>query len=123
MPSFRVAERRVMDRSQPEGRRFIAFCWALESYVWLTRQRFHATYARLGAHLGFDWERKPTGAQMEAALALLWLERERVKAKRERANEARRAEKAVGRRAWDARRYAWVYDPDFLEVPHPAPAT
>ena len=65
MPSFRVAERWVRDRSKPEAVRFVAFCWALELYVWLTGQKFHATYARLGLRLGFDWERKPSGAEME----------------------------------------------------------
>ena len=122
MPSFRVAERWVRDRSRPEPVRFIALCWALESYAWLTGQSFHATYARLGAHLGFDWRGKPSGAQMEASLDILRAERERVKAKRQRAAMARRAEKAVGRRAWNPQQYAWVYEVDFLEVPHPVGA-
>lgn len=122
MPSFRVAERWVRDRTRPEAVRFVAFCWAVESYCWLTGQRFHATHRRLGVHLGFDWEHKPSGDQMEAALNILDLERERVKRKRARFAAARRAEKHAGRRAWKPEQHGWVYEPDFLEVQHPAPA-
>ena len=118
MPSFRVAERWVRDTTLPEAVRFVALCWALESYGWHTGQKFHATYARLGRNLGFDWVRKPVGAQMNAALDILRIERERVKAKRVRAAEERRKEKAVGRRVWNRAQYAWVFDPDFLVVPH-----
>ena len=119
MPSFHVTERWVRDRSKPEAVRFIAFCWALESYVWFTGQKFHRTYARLGAQLGFNWEKKPTGAQMELALDVLHRERERVKAKLVLFAELRKKEKREGRRQWNAAKYAWLYEPDFLEFPHP----
>ena len=119
MPSFRVAARWVRDAQRPEPVRFTAFCWALESYYWLTGQRFHATYRRLGHHLGFDWQRRPSGAQMVQALAVLERERERLKAKQARARERRRAEKRQGRRAFPRSHYTWVFEPDFLELPHP----
>jgi hypothetical protein len=119
MPSFQVAERWVRDRSKPEAVRFIAFCWALESYVWLTGEKFHRTYRRLGARFGFDWEGKPTGDQMELALDVLSREREHLKARLARFAELRRKEKRAGQRQWDAAKYVWVYEPDFLEFPHP----
>jgi hypothetical protein len=122
MPSFRVAERWVRDASLPEAVRFLHFCYALESYVWLTGQSWSRTYARLGARLGFDWDRKPSGEQMQAALDALRLERERVKARRQEFRHERRAEKRRGRRQpgraglaqWQA-----IFTPDFLEFPHP----
>lgn len=119
MPSFNVAARWVRDQSKPEAVRFRAFCWALESYNWLTGQKYHATYARLGARLGFNWEQKPSGAQMEQALDILQRERERVKAKLACFAALRQQEKKEGRRQWNAAKYAWVYEPDFLEFPHP----
>lgn len=118
MPSFRVAERWVRDKSKPEAMRLIAFCWALESYVWLTGQKFHATYLRIGTHLGFNWEHKPSSIQMELAIDILHREREQMKAKLARFAALRKQEKAEGRRQWNAAKYAWVYEPDFLEFPH-----
>src|SRR5262245_25599341 len=126
MPSFRVAERWVRDASLPEAVRFVHFCYALESYAWLTGQKWSRTYTRLGAQLGFDWERKPKGAQMEAALDVLRRERQRVITRRDEFGRVRRAEKRRGRRQlgraggaqWEA-----LFKPDFLEFPHPGAAS
>ena len=118
MPSFRVASRWVHDTTLPIAVRHVAFCWAIESYSWLTGQGWQATYTRLGAHLGFDWERKPSGQQMTVALHVLELERERVKMRLDLYRSLRRQEKRQGRRQVRPNATAWVYEPTFLEVPH-----
>ena len=122
MPSFRVAARRVRNASLPEAVRFIHFCYALESYSWLTGQRWSRTYERLGAHFGFDWMRKPTGDQMDSALDVLERERERMKGRRREFGVAHRADKRRGRRQLGrAGQDAWnsVFDATFLQFPHP----
>jgi uncharacterized protein YdiU (UPF0061 family) len=85
------------------------------------REKYHATYARLGTRLGFNWEQKASGDQIELALDVLHCERERVKTKFARLAELRREEKRQGRRQFIAAKYAWLYEPDFLEFPHPEP--
>lgn len=121
MPSFRVAERWVSDWSLSEPVRFIALCWAIDSYARLTRQKFHATYRRLGAHLGFDWDNKPNGSQMVRALEILDEERERFLEKLRQYRKTRRGQKRMGRRQPDRIALVSLYVPDFLVVPHPPP--
>jgi hypothetical protein len=120
VPSFTVAERWVRDPSKPEVIRFRAFLWALESYCWLTGQRFHQTYYRLGYHLGFDWDEKPNSTTLIAALDVLKEEREAMKRKREEFRQLRRRQKALGRRQPDRVLAAALFVPDFLVLPHPA---
>jgi hypothetical protein len=72
---FNVAYRRIINPDLPEPVRFLALLWAIESYCWLTAQKFEATYIRIGESIGFDWLQKPSDSQLVEAANLLRSER------------------------------------------------
>lgn len=93
---FTVAARRVLDPALPLPRRFRGLLWCVESYAWLTRRGFHATFERLGSMHGFGWSGRPDAEQLEAALRTLVADRERFLHRAEDLARSRRAEKATG---------------------------
>lgn len=110
MSSFNNSARRVRDGGRPTGERFRAFLWAIEPFAFLTGQRFHAVYLRLGSALGFDWNRLPTDRQLVDAVAQLERERNAHLAELRAFARRRIREKGRGRRqlsAADRMRWGW----------------
>lgn len=111
---FNVAYRRVVNPDLPEAVRFLALLWCIESYVWLTGQKFEETYLRLGQELGFDWTKKPDGAQLLEAVNLLRAERIRFLEKLKAFVETREKEKNKGQRQPRKIQRQMLYRPDWL---------
>lgn len=96
--SFIVAAGRAADPARPLGGRFVALLWCIESYAWLTRSGFHATFERLGRLHGFGRSGRLDAAQIDAALRTLVADRERFLHAADELARRRRAEKAAGLR-------------------------
>jgi hypothetical protein len=111
---FNVAYRRVLDEELPEAVRYLAFLWAIEFYCWLTRQKFEATYLRIGKRYGFNWNEKPDGLLLISAAHYLKDERAAFLTKLREFDAVRREQKAQGqRRPWSSQ-IKDLYTPDWL---------
>lgn len=111
---FNVAYRRVINPDLPEAVRFLALLWCIESYGWLTGQKFGDTYLRLGKEFGFNWVQKPNGLQLTDAVNLLMAERSGFLKKLEVFSETREKEKAKGQRQPRKNQREMLYHPDWL---------
>jgi hypothetical protein len=54
----------------------MSFLYVLWIAGWWTGEGMHATFDRLGRHLGFGWERRPSMEQLTAAVDILLAQRE-----------------------------------------------
>lgn len=111
---FNVAYRRIINPDLPEPVRFLALLWAIESYCWLTAQKFEATYIRIGESIGFDWLQKPSDSQLVEAANLLRSERSAFLTKLETFTMQRRTEKAKGQRKLRKLQIEELYFPDWF---------
>ncbi|HEU0077212.1 MAG TPA: hypothetical protein VFQ76_06160, partial [Longimicrobiaceae bacterium] len=114
-----VAARRVLDPALPLPRRFRGLLWCIESYAWLTRGGFHATFERLGSLHGFGWSGRLDAEQLEAALRTLVADRERFLHRAEELARRRRAEKAAGVRSPRRGAVEALYAPAAADAPGP----
>ena len=111
---FNVEYRQVVDSTLPLPVRVQAFFHCVEWYCWLTRQRFQQAYLRLGAECGFDFLNPPDNDGLLRAAALLLGERRGFLKKVEAFAEARRTEKAQGRRQPRKAQLESLYSPGWL---------
>src|SRR5688500_18999406 len=95
---FGLRCRQVCDDDRPPGLRFMSFLDVLWMASWMTGEGMHATFDRLGRHLGFDWKRRPSARQMTAAVGLLLAQRELALASIQVLSRHRREAKRQGRR-------------------------
>lgn len=111
---FNVAYRRIINPDLPERVRFLALLWAIESYSYLTAQKFQTTYIRIGESIGFDWIQKPSDSQLVEAANLLRSERSAFLTKLETFTMQRRTEKAKGQRKLRKLQIEELYFPDWF---------
>ena len=112
---FNTEYRHILFSALPDTIRYYKFRHCVEWYCWLTRQKFHETYLRLGGIYGFDSEKKADRLQIVKAVTCLKVEREAFLKKLQEFGERRRKEKAQGQRVPRGSQIKELYTPDWIE--------